>query len=60
MGHPIVGDKLYGIKDNFNLQGQLLTSYYLSLISPSTNKELNFEIDLPDYFNEVLQKLRKF
>jgi len=59
MGHPIVGDKLYGVPDKFNLQGQLLTSYSLSLISPSTNKELHFEIDLPLYFTKILQNLRE-
>lgn len=59
LGHPVVGDKLYGIQDKFNLKGQLLTSYSLTIKSPSTNKELSFEIDLPDYFKEVLEKLRK-
>lgn len=58
MGHPIVGDKLYGVKDKFNLNGQLLTSYSLTLLSPSTNNELHFEISLPEFFKDVLQKLR--
>lgn len=59
LGHPVVGDKLYGTSDKFNLNGQLLTSYKLSLTQPTTNKELNFEIPLPDYFQKVLNKLRK-
>lgn len=58
MGHPIVGDKLYGVKDNFNLSGQLLTSYSLTLTQPSSGEILHFEIPLPPYFERVLDKLR--
>ncbi len=58
LGHPVVGDKLYGVKDNFNLSGQLLTSYSISFLSPSTNELLHFEIGLPDYFENVLRVLR--
>lgn len=59
MGHPIVGDKLYGVKDNFNLNGQLLTAYSIIFNQPTTNKELHFEIDIPEYFKQVLETLRK-
>lgn len=59
LGHSVVGDKLYGVSDKFNLKGQLLTSYKLTIFSPSTNEELNFEIPLPDYFQNVLNKLRE-
>ena len=58
LGHPIVGDKLYGIKDNFNLDGQLLTAYKIEFCEPSTKENLSFEIGLPDYFLSVLSKLR--
>ncbi len=58
LGHPIVGDKLYGVEDKFNLKGQLLTSYKLTVMQPTTKKELNFEIPLPDYFENVLDRLR--
>lgn len=59
MGHPIVGDKLYGVKDNFNLNGQLLTAYNISFLLPSNNEEKSFQIKLPNYFEEVLNKLRE-
>lgn len=59
MGHPIVGDKLYGIKDNFNLNGQLLTAYSITFNQPTTNKEITLTINLPEYFENVLEKLRK-
>ena len=58
LGHPIVGDKLYGLKDKFNLQGQLLTSYSLTLLQPTSGKILHFEIPLPDYFQNVLEKIK--
>lgn len=58
LGHSIVGDKLYGIKDNFNLKGQLLTAYKITFNQPTTNERLSFEIEIPNYFKEVLNKLR--
>jgi len=59
MGHPIVGDELYGIKSKFNTNGQLLTAYSISFNQPTTNKELHFEIEIPDYFKQILEMLRK-
>ena len=59
MGHPIVGDELYGIKSKFNLNGQLLTAYSITFNQPTTNEELFFEIDIPEYFKQVLNNLRK-
>ena len=58
LGHPIVGDKVYGIKkQKFNLNGQLLHAFRLSFVHPSTLKEMTFEAPLPDYFMEILNKL---
>jgi 23S rRNA pseudouridine1911/1915/1917 synthase len=59
LGHPIVGDEVYGIKkQKFNLKGQLLHAWKLTLIHPTTGKEMTFEAPLPDYFKEVLSKLK--
>lgn len=59
LGHPIVGDKVYGIKkQKFNLNGQLLHAFRLSFVHPSTLKEMTFEAPLPDYFKEILDKLK--
>ena len=49
---------LYLIKDNFNLNGQLLTAYSIVFNQPTTNKEINLTINLPDYFENLLEKLR--
>jgi 23S rRNA pseudouridine1911/1915/1917 synthase len=59
MGHPIVGDKEYGFKNQkFKLDGQLLHAYKLEFIHPTTNKLVSFTSDLPDYFMKVLKGLK--
>ncbi|MDE5722216.1 MAG: RluA family pseudouridine synthase [Clostridia bacterium] len=60
LGHPVVGDTVYGLKkQKFKLEGQLLHAFRLSLIHPSTGKEMNFEAPLPQYFLQVLSKLKE-
>lgn len=54
LGHPIVGDKLYG-KEVKGLAGQLLHAYKISFIHPSTNERMTFEVGLPDYFENYLK-----
>ncbi len=60
LGHPIVGDKAYGIKNQkFKLDGQLLHAYKLELTHPATGKRMSFECELPNYFGDLIDKLRK-
>lgn len=60
IGHSIVGDKVYGVKkDRFNLNGQLLHAEQIGFDHPSTGEYMQFSSDLPDYFEAVLNKLRK-
>ena len=60
LGHPVVGDDVYGLKKNkFKLNGQLLHAYRLKLVHPATGEEMTFEAPLPDYFQAVLSKLEK-
>ena len=57
LGHPIVGDKLYGRKnENFGLKGQLLHAYKLELVHPTTHKLMTFTSPLPMQFKEFLEK----
>lgn len=59
LGHPIVGDKEYGFKNQkFNLDGQLLHAGKLEFVHPSTGKKVVFESPLPEYFEKVLKSLR--
>lgn len=58
IGHPIVGDPVYGYKNQkFKLNGQLLHAYKLELTHPATGERMTFEAPLPDYFQDILQKL---
>jgi 23S rRNA pseudouridine1911/1915/1917 synthase len=58
LGHPIVGDDVYGIKkQKFALNGQLLHAAMLQLDHPSTGERMTFTAPLPDYFLDVLKKL---
>ncbi len=60
LGHPIVGDPVYGYKkQKFNLNGQLLHAFRLSLDHPRTGERMTFESPLPDYFEKVLETLKR-
>ena len=57
MGHPIAGDKVYGIKNKEKeLAGQLLTAFKICFTQPTTKKYIEVEIPLPDYFLEFVKK----
>lgn len=58
LGHPVVGDDVYGIKkQRFALNGQLLHACRLELTHPRTGERMAFTAPLPDYFAAVLKKL---
>ncbi len=57
--HAIVGDAVYGGSQTLYKNGQLLHAKELVLTHPTTGEIMNFECDLPDYFEEVLDKLRR-
>ncbi len=60
LSHPVVGDPVYGIKkQKFALNGQLLHAWRLRLVHPRTGEEMCFEAPLPDYFEQVLNKLKE-
>jgi 23S rRNA pseudouridine1911/1915/1917 synthase len=57
--HPILGDTIYGPnKDPFHLEGQALHAKVLGFIHPSTKKYMEFTAPLPDYFTDLLTRLR--
>jgi len=59
IGYPVEGDPLYSGRkyDTIYKNGQLLVAVGLRLIHPSSNKEMEFKIDLPDYFKQVISHL---
>ena len=57
-GHPVVGDPVYGPKIcPFKLNGQLLHAKTLGFIHPITKENIEFSVDIPDYFRDVVRKL---
>ena len=56
--HPLIGDEVYGKKDpKFKVEGQMLHAKYLGFIHPTTNEFVEFDSELPDYFNKILTSL---
>ena len=56
IGHPIVGDKLYGNKKD-DVPRQMLHSYKLKLFHPEEKKQMEFTAKMPDDFLSILKKL---
>ena len=60
LGHPVVGDPMYGgLKNAFKLKGQLLHSAMLGFIHPRTKEYLEFEALMPTDMLEIISKLQK-
>lgn len=60
IGHPLLGDEVYGpAKCPYKLNGQTLHAGVLGFIHPRTGQYMEFEAELPDYFKELIHKLRK-
>ncbi len=59
IGYPVYGDPKYGRrKDDFSY-GQFLHAKKLGFIHPTTQKYMEFESELPDYFKEKLNELEE-
>lgn len=59
IGYPVYGDPKYGRrKDDFS-HGQFLHAQKLGFIHPSTQKYMEFESSLPDYFKAKLVELEE-
>ena len=58
LNHAIVGDELYGgVDKGIKTCGQLLFAYKISFVHPTTLKKLTFEADLPESYQNILNKL---
>ena len=65
IGHPILGDEVYGgvknpVAQKFGalLDGQCLHAKELTLTHPKTGEPMHFECPLPEYFEKILSSLR--
>jgi 23S rRNA pseudouridine1911/1915/1917 synthase len=60
IGHPVVGDTVYGFKkQQFSTKGQLLHARLLGFIHPRTGQYVEFEAPIPDYFENILRIIRE-
>lgn len=58
IGHPVVGDPVYGRRDNRGLSGQALHAGQLTLTHPSTKEEMTFTAPIPEDFQNLLNVLK--
>lgn len=59
IGHPLLGDFVYGPqKSPYKLTGQTLHAGVLGITHPATGEYMEFHAPLPDYFEDLLRKLR--
>lgn len=60
IGHSVVGDRTYGAKkEAFSLNGQLLHAARIKFVHPKNMDHMEFGVDLPIHFQNVLGGLRK-
>ena len=60
INHPLLGDTKYTARKNiFDISGQALHSYSLSLIHPATGERMNFIAPLPEDMQKILDALRR-
>jgi len=60
IGHPIVGDQLYGHKkQELNISRQALHSHILGFVHPSTKKYMEFSTPLPQDMQKIIDYLEE-
>ncbi|WP_435924954.1 RluA family pseudouridine synthase [Paenibacillus sp. DYY-L-2] len=58
IGHPLVGDPMYGRSKGIKMSGQALHAAVLGFVHPSSGEYLEFTAPLPADMEDVLQALR--
>jgi 23S rRNA pseudouridine1911/1915/1917 synthase len=60
IGHPIVGDQLYGRKkQGLNISRQALHSHILGFVHPSSKKYMEFSTPLPQDIQEIIDYIER-
>lgn len=57
IGYPVYGDPKYGYKRDDTSNGQYLHAKVLGFIHPSTDEYMEFDSELPDYFQAKIKEL---
>ncbi|MFX0559762.1 RluA family pseudouridine synthase [Tepidibacillus infernus] len=58
IGHPLVGDPLYGLKKTLKIDGQALHAKTLGFKHPRTNEYMEFDSELPEDMQGLIEELR--
>lgn len=59
IGHPVVNDPLYGRRKMDDVEfGQMLHAKVLGFVHPKTREYLEFTVDVPSRFKEILESYR--
>lgn len=58
IGHPVLGDDVYG-KPFKGIEGQCLHAGKIGFVHPATHEYMEFESELPQYFCDVLDKVKR-
>lgn len=59
IGHPLLGDSVYGDRNKLNISHQMLHAGTLGFIHPVKNKYMEFSCDPPEEFLKVEERLRR-
>ncbi|MCL2343750.1 MAG: RluA family pseudouridine synthase [Firmicutes bacterium] len=60
IGHPLLGDTVYGRKKpELGIEGQCLHAKELTFTHPRTGEAVHLTTQLPGYFEEALERLKK-
>ena len=60
IGHPVVNDPVYGYKKMDDVSfGQMLHAKTIGFVHPVTHQYMEFSVDVPDRFMEILKKYRE-
>jgi 23S rRNA pseudouridine1911/1915/1917 synthase len=59
IGHPLLGDWLYGTEDHTRFQRQALHSCYLELVHPISHRRMVWQAELPEDMRDFVLKYRR-
>ncbi|EGY76409.1 RluA family pseudouridine synthase [Peptoniphilus indolicus] len=56
INHPVLGDPLYGRKNKYKIEKQMLHAYKLEFMHPVSNKSMLFEDSIPIRFEKFMKR----
>ena len=59
IGHPLVGDKVYGRRKVIGDEGQFLHAKTIGFVHPTTKKWMEFDSEIPQYMKDFMATLEE-